>query len=84
MKQLIFAIRDSKVGAFMQPWFAPNKEVACRLFGDLVRESGHQVNLHPEDYSLYYIGLWDPKEGSVQGDVDCPELVMPALAAQEG
>ena len=66
----LFSVFDSKLGEFAAPMVFPSNGVAIRSFSDEVKRSDVQnaLSVHPEDYSLYYIGELDP----VSGDVECP------------
>ena len=63
----IYAIRDKKAEAFHTPFFSPNHATAIRSFETIAQEQGHHINMHPEDYSLWYVGEWDADHGLVEG-----------------
>lgn len=90
----IYAIRDNKVGAFMQPFYMNTNAAAIRAFDDLVNDGKSGVNKHPEDYELYLLGVYDDNTGRITQDdqslvqrlvtaKDClnaPTLPVPRLA----
>jgi hypothetical protein len=67
MKYKIFAIFDSKVGAFTLPSFCQTTSQAIRGFSDLVKDSGHAFSKHPADYTLFELGEYEDESGSFNG-----------------
>lgn len=57
----IFTIYDTKAGAYLPPFYLPQKGQALRTFGDCINDPKHQFSLHPGDYTLMSIGTWDDK-----------------------
>lgn len=66
MKMRIFAIRDKKAEAFLQPFFAPTDGAATRSFCDAVGDKASQFCKHPEDYYLSVIGVYDDATGRIE------------------
>lgn len=66
MDMTIFAVWDAKALAFLEPFFMPTAGMAIRSFHDAVNKQGTQFNQHPEDYSLWQIGMWYSAEGLVK------------------
>lgn len=61
----IFSIYDSKVEAFMQPFFMASKGAALRAFTELVNDKTTTISKNPEDYTLFEIGSFDDANGQV-------------------
>lgn len=61
----IFAVYDSAVEAYMEPYFCPSIGVAIRAFKDAVNKDGHPFNSHPDDYTLFKVGEYDPRKGEL-------------------
>ena len=59
MKSQIFAIYDSKTGAYMEPWFTPTTETAIRAFAHSCSDPAHPLGMDPADYGLFHIGTYD-------------------------
>lgn len=59
MKIKIFTVFDSKVEAFLRPFFMQSKGEALRAFADTVNDKNTQLNRHPEDYTLFELGEYD-------------------------
>lgn len=59
----VFSIRDDKVAAYAQPWYAPTRGAALRMFADLVNDDQSAVAKHPEDYTLFELGSYDDATG---------------------
>lgn len=60
----VFALNDSKLGEFGQPFFFQASGQALRMLQDLVRDPKTIVAQHPEDFRLYLLGEFDPKSGT--------------------
>ena len=61
----IFSVFDSKLNAYMTPFFAKNVGVALRSFSDLVSDSRSVVAQHPEDFFLFRIGSFSEDSGEI-------------------
>lgn len=48
----VFAIRDSQVEAFLQPFFSPTKGAAMRSLSEAVNDPKHDFFKNAKDYSL--------------------------------
>lgn len=67
MDKHLFTVFDSAAGAYLDPFVAPSPEFAIREFKRAVNEEGHQFNRFPSDYTLFYIGTFDPLSGNLNG-----------------
>lgn len=64
MKLKVFSIRDSKIEAFMQPFFAQTTAAGIRIWADSVNgDTGFAK--HPLDYCLFELGEFDQEKGSL-------------------
>lgn len=72
-----FAVFDSKAAAFGMPVFQDTRGLALRSFADACANSRSPMFAHPEDYSLYEIGTYDPNTGKMVGVVP-PEVLVSA------
>lgn len=65
MKRVVCAVFDSAVQAFGQPIFAPAVGAVVRSFSDEVNRSALDNPMfgHPDDYELFYLGLFDEESG---------------------
>lgn len=61
----VFTIYDSKLEAFMQPFFMQSKGAAIRAFTDTVNDRSTQFNKHPSDFTLFEIGEYDDQKGNL-------------------
>lgn len=64
MLHSLFCVFDSKVGAFMSPFFMRSKNEAIRSFIDVVNDGKSSISLHPEDYSLFFCGVFDDEDAN--------------------
>lgn len=82
MQRMIFSVFDSKAGAFLAPFVCMNVAVAQRWFHQMVNDREHDFGRYPEDYTLFYLGLFD--ETTAKFDVAAtPESVVLGLAIQK-
>ena len=64
----IFSSYDEKAEAFLPPFYLPKTEAAKRHFADAINNPETQLYLHPGDYSLYCLGIFDDESGEIQYD----------------
>ncbi len=60
---MVYSVYDSKVGAFLTPFFSRNRAVALRSFTSAAQDVGSDFNRYAGDYTLFEIGEWMPEEG---------------------
>lgn len=72
----VFAVRDSALDAFNNPFCVPSRGVATRGFADEVRNTQSPMNAHPQDYTLYFLGTFDTDFGVFNSST--PEQVLRA------
>lgn len=65
--QSVYSVRDLKGETYSLPFFAVNDRVAMRMFGDACADRGTPVGLHPEDYLLFRVGVWNADNGALAG-----------------
>lgn len=65
MIQKMFALRDLKAQAYLQPFFSSANGSAIRALSDAVNDKSSPISKHPEDYVLYEIGVFDDVNGEV-------------------
>lgn len=61
----MFAVFDSKAGAYLEPFFAPTRGVAMRSFEAACLSEGHSFARHAEDYTLFEVGEFHEDSGLV-------------------
>jgi len=59
----VFSVFDSKVGAFLTPFFSRNRATALRSFTSAVQDSSTDFHRYAGDYTLFEIGEWEPEKG---------------------
>lgn len=67
----IFAVHDSRVQAFNDPFALPHDDLAKRGFVHEVNRQGSDLGEHFRDYSLWKLGEFDDQTGAIT-----PSLVM--------
>ncbi|QXP07926.1 MAG: nonstructural protein [Arizlama microvirus] len=65
MKLKLFTCYDSKLEAYMQPFFMTTRGQALRAFTDTVNDPSSIFAKHPEDYTLFEIGEYDDQTGDI-------------------
>lgn len=65
MELMLFSVLDTKVGLYARPFVARNKPEALRSFGNIAQDPNHPIGQHPEDYILFYIGVFSEETGKV-------------------
>lgn len=63
----VYAIYDSKIEAFQQPFFMQTKGQAIRALQDNLSNVDSQIAKHPEDFTLFELSQYD----DVKGKFDC-------------
>lgn len=61
----IFSVYDSKVEAYLQPFFLRAKGEAVRAFEETVNDPATKFNKYPADYTLFRVGQYDDRTGTV-------------------
>lgn len=63
MKSKIFCVYDSKVEAYLNPFYMATKGQAIRAITDTLADDNHQFSRHPEDFTLFELGEYDDSTG---------------------
>lgn len=74
MRLEAFTVHDSKASAYLQPFFAPSRGVAIRMFTDACNDPEHQFFRHPEDFTLFSIGVFYQETGQWEAIVPAVPL----------
>lgn len=59
MMHKLFAVRDSKAEAYLQPFFSQTLGTALRAITDATNDLQHVFHRYAEDYDLYLLGEFD-------------------------
>lgn len=65
MLQNIYTVYDEKANAYLTPFFIPTDGMAIRAMEDALLDEKHQFTMHPGDYTLYRIAIFDDSNGSI-------------------
>lgn len=65
-KKVVFSVYDSKVGAWMEPFFADYRGRAIRSWETACMDEKHDFNRYSSDYSLFEIGTYDQETGQME------------------
>lgn len=72
----IFAVKDKKMEAFLQPFFSINMATALRSLSEVVKDANHTFAKHSEDYVLYELGTFDDATGRITGNPDGADSIL--------
>lgn len=62
----VYTVYDSKVEAYMTPFFMRGKGEALRAWASTVNDSQTQFCKHPSDFTLFEIGEYDDTMGVIK------------------
>lgn len=66
MKFSVFSIYDRAAQAYGRPFVAPHVGIAMREFEDVVNNDKSDLFRHPDDYSLFEIGIFDDSSAELE------------------
>lgn len=66
MKKGIFAVFDSKSGAYGNPFFLVNEKVALRSFEQATKDNTTELYKFPSDFNLTHLGWFDDNTGDIE------------------
>lgn len=66
MKTMMFSVFDSKAAIFGTPFFMLREQMAIRAITDMVNDPETMIAKHPEDFSLYHLGVFDDENGDIE------------------
>ena len=79
MKLFMYSIFDVAAGVYDRPVVGRSDLEAVRVFTDMCNTAEHPVGKHPDDYTLFRIGIWDDNSGEIKPCA--PEKVINGLEA---
>ena len=65
MELKMYALSDQAVECFNRPFCARSNGEAIRSLADELNRGDNPMALHPEDYVLYFIGVFDDDTGVI-------------------
>lgn len=80
MKNILYAVFDSKAKFFERPFAARSDGEATRSFQDICTDKRHPVGMHPEDYTLFRVATFDTDSGVVVPEKLGPQSVVGGLS----
>ena len=63
--KFVYSVFDSKADAYLQPFFAPTRGVAVRMFETAAQDVAHDFHRHAGDFTLFEIGEFDEVKGTL-------------------
>lgn len=72
----LFAIRDIKLDSYTKLLEFQNEKEAQRALSDVANDPNNMIGKHPEDFNLYYLGVWNIETGKFM--IEEPRLVVSA------
>lgn len=80
MRNVVIAVYDVQVGAYMRPMFVPSEGAGIRAFSDEVNRKDSEMNKHPQDYRLDRLGEWNEIDGGFVVDANEPRQLVTAVS----
>lgn len=74
MKNVIYSLYDVKACIYNKPFFEVSDGVAIRNVMSAAEDPNSMLKKHPEDFSLFRLGVYDDSNGTFVLD-DRPQLV---------
>lgn len=79
----VYAVRDSAVEGFMQPFFSQTHGAAIRSLTEAVNDPKHPFHTGAKYYALYCLGTFDDGNGILRPNdsgapdflIDCTQLI---------
>jgi len=65
MKLKIYTVYDSKMEAYLQPFFMHAKGQAIRTFSDMINDPQHNFHKHSEDFTLFELGTYEDSTAEI-------------------
>lgn len=65
MLHKIFTVYDSKIEAYLTPFFMQHRGAAIRAFTDLVNDPKSNINKYPSDFTLFEMGEYDDSSAQI-------------------
>lgn len=78
MELKAYSIRDQKGEIFNPPFYKKTHGEAERDFHQLVKDDKSMPGQYPEDYDLYYLGIYDDQTGLFKS-LDTPQHIIKAI-----
>lgn len=82
MKMQVYTVYDSKAAIYMPPFFMKTKGEAVRAFKNTVNDTEHPFYRNPEDYALFYLGVYDDESAAFRLQ-ETPEVIARAHELKE-
>lgn len=62
----IYSVYDNKALQYHTPFFTHTDGSALRSFAELFNDANTTVGRHPGDYSLWFLGVYDDSNGTIE------------------
>jgi len=68
MKLNCYSIFDQASGLYSRPFYTQSDGEAIRSFTDIACDSEHPIGKHPADYTLFRLGIFDDRNGTLTNE----------------
>lgn len=75
MNNQFYSIYDSKAEAYLPPFLERNDMTAIRAVEEAIQDINHPIHKNSADYSLFYLGVWDPETGYISHEPNGPKHI---------
>ena len=59
----VYTVYDSKVGAYLNPFFMKSNGECLRAWHEVCNDPQSNISKYPSDFTLFEIGEWDDSTG---------------------
>ena len=78
----VYAVFDTASGIYDRPFVMQSDGQALRAFGDIAVDAEHPIGKHPEDYSLFRLGMFNDNTGEISATgKECLATALEMVAA---
>lgn len=71
MKLYIYSIKDTIQGAFMNPFYLTNDNVAMRSFKNTIQsETMNNIKMNAKDMQLFRLGEYEEETGVIKSEIE--------------
>lgn len=65
MQSIMFTVYDQAAEAYLPPFYFGTNAQAKRAFAETVNQPGHSFFKHPQDYTLFNLGVFDDSTAKI-------------------
>lgn len=71
----VYSVYDKAAGAYLNPFCVHTDGLAIRYFEELVNDPEHVFGRHPDQFTLFFIGVYDQDTAMFTNDTGVLKLI---------